>query len=141
MVTGHVGVLVLATSSLSPCQNWSVLLDTILIFIISCEIARPKRLISSLKRRKPEKLKRQGVANHKSDSDPDSSVSWTIASNVPTETGSFLTTGFVSDRCKPSHKRICRWCYARKYLVTILSAQLYRMVLGSLLASSGSSNS
>ena len=42
------------------------------------------------------------MANRRSDKDPDCWESVTIASNISTVTGSFLTIGFARDRCSLS---------------------------------------
>ena len=70
--------------------------------------------MSSLKRRKPEKLKRQAVASRKSDKEPDLSASATIAPSISIDIGSFLVTGLASEHCKPSKlrsssKRVSHW--------------------------------
>ena len=42
------------------------------------------------------------MASRRSMREPDLSASLTIASNISTVTGSFLTVGFASNRCRPA---------------------------------------
>ena len=98
MASGHVRFPVLAMTSSSPCLNWLVLLCKILI---SSDTSKSQGL-SSLNRKKPKKASRHAVASRRSVREPDLAASLTIASSMFTVTGSFLTVGFASDRCKPS---------------------------------------